>query len=76
MKLKYCILSSFYFEVIIGQSAVDVITTLIYNMKKTFNKKYIFTTLAFDIERVFDKMIEKQLIKQLYKQNVPLLLIC
>lgn len=75
MALKYHIVSSFYFREIASRSVIDVTTTLTHNVKKTFNRKYIFTILALDIKRAFDRVIKKRLIKHLYEQNILLPLI-
>lgn len=76
MTLKYCIVSSHHFGAIAGWSAIDTTITLTYDVKKTFNKKYILIALAFDIKEAFDRMIKKRLIYHLYEQNLSLPLIC
>lgn len=59
MALKHYIVNRFHFGAIASQSVVNAAKTRTHNVKKTFNKKYIFTALAFDIKGAFDMVTEK-----------------
>lgn len=57
---------------ITGNSAVDAAATLTHDVERAFGNKEILTALAFDIKGAFDCATEKQLMKRLKEQGIPL----
>lgn len=56
ISLKNALISSLHFKAIEGQSAVDITSTLTYNVEKAFENKEVVTVLAFDIKKTFDRI--------------------
>ncbi len=74
--MKNEFISSLHFEAIPGQSAVDAAAILTHDVENTFANKDILTALAFDIKGAFDRVSKTRLIQRLWKEKIPLPLIC
>ncbi len=63
--LRLQLTSSLNFDAIAKRSTLDAAATLTHDIEKSFQKQEILTTLAFDIKRAFDRVIDYRLIQRL-----------
>ncbi len=76
ISLKNTLISSLHFKAIEGQSAVDITSTLTYNVEKAFENKEVVTVLAFDIKKTFHRISKIPWVQRLLNSKLPLSLIC
>ncbi len=63
--LKNGLIRSLHFKAIEGQSAVDITSTLTYDVEKAFENKEVVTVLAFDIKKAFDRILKVPRVQRL-----------
>jgi hypothetical protein len=69
--LRNKVLSPQHREALLKQLVIDLVTLFTYNVKTAFTRSKEVTMFTLDVQRVFNALLKKQLLKHMTKQGWP-----